>query len=162
MLVARHDIPLGRILTHADFESVAMRNAPEDAVTSLDDIGMRALALPLFAGEPLIERKLAPQGREGMAALIPPKMLAAEVPAPDALEVRPGDRVLISSTLDPEKIKVEGSPYRIVAEAAPVVGESRTGGKRKLVVALTGAEQSYLAAALAYGSIDLALRSPNV
>lgn len=110
--------------------------------------------VPIAPGEVLLEAKLAPWGRRGVAALVPSGRQALAVPVEGAkLPVRPGDQVDVLATFDTAEGGQE--PTFPVASGALVVDVS----EEAVTVAVTGHEAPRVAFAMARGTVTLALGS---
>ena len=140
--------------THVGDDDVEVRDLPASAVPagalrSRGDLRGRALAVPLFPGEPVLEAHLGAQGRRGLAALLADGRQAVGVPVDGtAPKLRRGDVVEVLATVDdgPE-------PTFPVARAARVLdvrGDAVT-------VAVLPDEALRVAYAIARGSVAIAL-----
>ncbi|MEE8451754.1 MAG: Flp pilus assembly protein CpaB [Thermoguttaceae bacterium] len=105
--VALVDLPRGRTVTAADVEVKEWpKNVlPEGALATPEEVVDRAVVIPVMAGEPILQAKLANKdaGR-GLAALIPKGMRAYTIKASRVASnvagfILPGDRVDVLLTL---------------------------------------------------------------
>lgn len=120
------------------------------------DRGVGRVALvPLLPGEVLLAAKVAPDGRTGVAALLPEGRRALAVPAgPGIPPLAVGDRVDVLATYPPETAAAAGvEPTFAVATAALVLATSED----SVTVAVLPDEAPRLAFALTTGAITLAL-----
>lgn len=120
------------------------------------DRGVGRVALvPLLPGEVLLAAKVAPEGRAGVAALLPPGRRALAVPTgPGIPPLAVGDRVDVLATYPPETAAAAGvEPTFAVATAALVLATSED----SVTVAVLPDEAPRLAFALTTGAITLAL-----
>jgi pilus assembly protein CpaB len=101
VMVARTDIPVGVtvVASLVDTQQWPKTHLPPGAITRVEDAVERATTVRVFAGEPLLDGKLAAKGSgSGLAAIIPKGMRAytiqsAQVAANVAGFVLPGNRV---------------------------------------------------------------------
>jgi Flp pilus assembly protein CpaB len=130
---------------------------PEGAVTSTGDAAGRTVVAPAFPGVPLVAGQLAPDGRRGLGALLPPGSRALAVPngRPGLALIR-GDSVDVLATFDPTGASDGAPPTFPVALGALVVDV----GDESASVAVTPDEAARVAFALATGVVTLALASP--
>lgn len=130
---------------------------PADAIPSTDAIRGRTVVAPVFPGVPMVGAQVAPNGRRGLAALLPPGSRAVAVPngRPSLALVR-GDTVDVLATFDPTDADGD-APTFPVATAALVVDV----GDESAAVAVTPDEAARVAFALASGVVTLALASPG-
>jgi pilus assembly protein CpaB len=107
ILVAKHDLQVGTLITAADVEEVSWgAPVPEDALrTSADAIG-RGVVSNVFENEPILQRRLATKGAgAGLAATIPVGMRAVALRVNEVVGlagfVLPGMRVdvLVAGTV---------------------------------------------------------------
>lgn len=109
----------------------------------------RVALVPLLAGEVVVASKLAPDGLQGAAALLPSGMRALAVPAGPGGRppVSIGDAVDVLATLAEETV--------VVAEAAMVL--ALDDASDAVTVAVSPAEAPAVASAIATGTVTLAL-----
>lgn len=100
ILVAKVDIPMGELIEPANvkLESWPADSMPGGAMVKLSDVEGRRLRAEIFAGEPILEKKLLPKGATTSTAteFIPKgyRVVAVEVDKSDgAGMIMPGDRV---------------------------------------------------------------------
>lgn len=154
VVVATHAVELGSVLRATDIAVRPMPAAfvPEGAMPSADGLVGRTVVVPIFPGAAVMAGHLAPDGLEGLAALLPPGARAIAVPAgPETVAVRRGDRVDVLATFDPPPVGEE--PTFPVAEAALVVDV----GPEAVAVAVPAEDVRRVAYAVAAGVVTLAL-----
>ncbi len=147
--VATTDIPMGSMLSP---EMVRLAPWPEEAkpdgaVSDLATLRNRVLVAAVQKGEPIVARRLAPEGSKGgLTAIVPPGKRAITVRVNDVVGVAgfalPGNYVdVVVNTKDDRKPKDDQSISKIVLEKILVlaVGEeaSRDETKPKAVKAVT-------------------------
>jgi Flp pilus assembly protein CpaB len=91
--VARHDLRPGEEIRPDDLE---WRELPSLALPSgvVPDPSGRTVIQPILTGEAVVEARVAPDGRQGPHALVPPGARAIAVPVdPPLATLRVGDRV---------------------------------------------------------------------
>ncbi len=159
VVVAVRDLEPGSVVGDDD---VTVRHVPaslvaEGAVASVDDARGRTVVAPVFPGVPIVAAQLAPDGRRGLAALLPPGSRAVAVPngRPGLALVR-GDEVDVLATFDVADPAEGGPPTFPVATHALVVDV----GDESAAVAVTPDEAARVAFALASGVVTLALAAP--
>jgi Flp pilus assembly protein CpaB len=130
-----------------------------DAAVSDAPVGRVAVA-DLYPGEVLVADRLAPGGRHGPAALLPPGDRALAVPSgPGTPPLHVGDTVDVLATYDPLLFDPASDPAGLtagggaVATGALVIDVS----DGAVTVALEPEEASLVALALAQGAVTLAL-----
>ena len=138
-------------------DDVAVRQVPaaflpDDSVTSPEEVVGQTVVVPLFPGQPVVRGQLAPWGRRGIAALLPPGHRAVSVPTGGASPpLQKGDVVDVLATFDPQS--AGGDPTFPVATAALVVDV----GEESATVAVSAEEASRVAFAVVNGAVTLAL-----
>jgi Flp pilus assembly protein CpaB len=153
-VTAAHDVEAGSILRAAD---VAVRTVPaaflpDGAVGEVGAAVGRTVVVPLFRGAAVVAADLAPDGLQGLAALLPASSVAVAVPTGAAsVPLRRGDRVDVLATFDPPAAGQE--PTFPVAESALVVDV----GTESASLAVAPQEAKRVAYALAAGSVTLAV-----
>lgn len=132
---------------------------PEGAVAALDAAAGRTVVAPVYPGVPMVAEQLAPDGRRGLTALLPPGSRAVAVPngRPGLALVR-GDTVDVLATFDPADATEGVVPTFPVAISAVVVDV----GDESAAVAVTPDEAARVAFAMASGVVTLALAAPSV
>lgn len=155
--VAARRIDAGTSLRPAD---VVVRRLPAAAVPdgrlARSPAGKVAL-VALAAGEVLLAAKLAPEGLEGVAALVPPGRRALAVPVdPGGLSLRPGHRVDVLATFE---VVAGAEGTNDAAPTFPVATDALVvdAGDEAVTIAVTAQEATRVAFALARGSVTLAL-----
>ena len=156
VLVAVRDVAVGDEVGAGD---VVVRRLPAalvpgGAVGDPAEAHGRTVVVALFPGEAVLRRHLAPWGRRGVAALLPPGTRGITVPAgATAGRLGRGDTVDVLATFDPAAAQGQ-EPTFAVATAAPIVdvrGESVT-------VAVDPEEAKRVAFAITHGAVTLAVR----
>jgi pilus assembly protein CpaB len=114
LVVAAIDLEPGTVLQKemVKVTSHPEKYLPEAALSTLDEVVARSLAMPVFQGEPITERKLGQKG--GISSIVPPGLRAYSLPVTSGLAVtpKPGDRVDVIVTLPRE---VLGEPTTVMA-----------------------------------------------
>lgn len=89
VLVAARNLEAGTILSPRDFQAAPwVGDVPEGAFLKVADLPGRAVATPIYGGEPITERRLGPKGSGGgLASTIPPGMRAAAIRVNDVVGV---------------------------------------------------------------------------
>jgi pilus assembly protein CpaB len=154
VVVATRPVEVGSVVRAADVVVRVMPAAflPEGAVAATGAVVGRTVVVPLFRGSAVVVSCLAPDGLEGVAALLPAGTRAVAVPTgPASVALRRGDRVDVLATFDPPPAGEE--PTFPVAEAAPVVDV----GPEAVTVAVGPDEAKRVAYAVAAGVVTLAL-----
>ena len=173
VVVASKDVPSAVALSS---DQLKVRLWPSDPAlvgkfSRLDDVTGRVTAIPLAAGEPILESKLAPEGViPGLTALLSKDMRAMTVKVDEASGVagflNPDNRVDVVVTVD--KGDFNKDPVaKVVLQNLRVLGtgqriEKRLGEKPQVVptvtLEVTPEEGETLALATREGMISLALR----
>ena len=160
VLVATRDIGVGTQLGGAD---VSMRTlpaglVPPDAIGDPVQARGRVVVVPVFEGQPVVRRHLAPWGRTGAAALLPPGKRGISVAAgPTAAKLAKGDTVDVLATFDPATPAAAGKePTFPVAEGASVIDV----GGEAVTIAVDPDEAKRVAFAIAHGTVTVVLSSP--
>lgn len=154
VVVATRVVEVGSVVRPTDVVVRAMPAAflPEGAVATTSSVVGRTVVVPLFRGSAVVAAHLAPDGLEGVAALLPAGARAVAVPTgPASVALRRGDRVDVLATFDPPPAGEE--PTFPVAESAPVVDV----GPEAVTVAVRPDEARRVAYAVAAGVVTLAL-----
>ena len=154
VVVAIRAVELGAVVRQADVVVRAMPASflPDGALDATGEVVGRTVVVPLLRGSAVVAANLAPDGLEGVAALLPAGSRAVAVPTgPAAVALRRGDRVDILATFDPPPAGED--PTFPVAEAAPVVDV----GPEAVTVAVAPEEARRVAYAVAAGVVTLAL-----
>lgn len=131
---------------------------PDGALGSAGDATGRTVVVPALAGVPLLDGNLAPGGRAGVAALLPPGTRAVAVPnAGPGLALVRGDVVDVLATFDPGSVtESDAAPTFPVAEGAQVVDV----GDGSATIAVAPPEAAKVAFSMATGVLTLALSAP--
>jgi pilus assembly protein CpaB len=129
VIVATRDIPLGMVLRDGDLGTAEMTGAaPKGAILNFKDAVGRGVISNLYAGEPVMDSRLAAIGSGGgLAATISPGMRALAVKVDDVVGVAgfvtPGMRVdvLISGTPPDVTSTTEGPEVRTLLQNIQVL-----------------------------------------
>jgi pilus assembly protein CpaB len=89
IVVAASDLEIGAVIKATDLKTAALVGAPpKDAILKTDLAVGRGVITPIYAGEPVIEKRLAPVGSGGgLAATIPAGMRACAVKVDEVVGV---------------------------------------------------------------------------
>lgn len=150
--IARHGVDPGHELGPGDIDLVErpIAHVPPGAV-SADPVG-RTVRVRLHPGEIILDQRLAGEGRDGPAALVPQNWRAVAVPVIDApVPARPGDIVDVVASFDPAL--VERDPAVVVAAEVIVVDVA----DEAITVAVPRSNVTDVAFALSNGIVTLAL-----
>ena len=160
VVVATRDIALGDTVVAGD---VAVRRlpaglVPSDAVADPAQAVGRVAVVAVFEEEPVLRRHLAPWGRKGVSALLPPGTRGITVAAgPTAARLGKGDSVDVLATLDPAAASAAGTePTFPVATAASVIDVR----EESVTIAVSPEEAKRVAFAVAHGAVTLTLTGP--
>lgn len=131
MLVAARDLEPGEAIT-AELVRLAEhpeRYLPEGAMRSVEPALGRVVAVPIFAGEPILARKLGATG--GISSVVPPGMRAYSLVVGSGLGFlpKPGDRVDVLVTLPRE---VLGEPTSLTVLRGKEVAAVAAGSRQSL------------------------------
>ena len=157
VVVASHDLALGVTLKPGDLEVRHLHEPPRGAVEALPTAAGRVVAVPVLAGSPVLQRHLAPPGRTGPAAVVPPGMRAVRVRVEPEWHLPAGSVVDVLAGGDPGALPPGNEPGRTVAQGAIVLGGAAN--EVTLMVTVEGARR--LASAAALGPLTLALAPPE-
>jgi pilus assembly protein CpaB len=152
VVTAVRAVEAGTVLRPADVAVRTMPAAfvPEGSLRTPTAVVGRTLVVPLFRGAAVVAANLAPDGLQGLAALLPAGTRALAVPTgPGSVPLRRGDRVDLLATFDPPPAGQE--PTFPVAEAALVVDV----GPESAAVAVGPEEAKRIAFALVAGTVTL-------
>ncbi len=159
-LVATRDVPLGAQLRAGDVEVRSLPSAlvPPDAVGGVGQAQGRVVVVPVFEGQAVVRRQLAPWGVTGAAALLPPGKRGISVAAgPAAANLNKGDIVDVLATFDPATSAAAGKeptfPVAVGAQVIDVGGEAVT-------IAVDPEEAKRVAFAIAHGAVTVVLSTP--
>ena len=160
VLVASRDVPLGAQLRAGDVEVKSLPSAlvPPDAVGGTGQAEGRIVVVPVFEGQAVVRRQLAPWGVTGAAALLPPGKRGISVAAgPAAAKLNKGDVVDVLATFDPATSAAAGKePTFPVAANAQVIDV----GGEAVTIAVDPEEAKRVAFAIAHGAVTVVLSSP--
>jgi len=151
--VVTRPVAVGTVVHAADVANRSMPAAflPDGAVSSLADVVDHTAVVPLFQGQAVVRSDLAPWGLKGIPALLPAGTRAVAGPTGSATPpLHTGDTVDVLATFDAQSAG-SGDPTFPVAEEAPVVDV----GSESVTVAVTPAEASRVAYAVARGAVTL-------
>lgn len=177
VIAAARDIKLGSILTTADLTTIQIvGDAPKGAVLKRSDAIGRGAVSNIYAGEPILESRLAPAGSGGgLAATIPEGMRAAAIKVDDVVGVAgfatPGMRVDVLVTGDPpgSNSSKDGQRVATLLQNIEVLSagtdiQKDTEGKPKQVevvnLLVTPEQAELLSLASTQTRIQLVLRNP--
>lgn len=144
-----------------DVRRVPAAFLPEDTIGGLEQVVGQTAVVALFPGQPVVRGQLAPWGRRGVAALLPPGARAVSVPTgPASPRLEKGDVVDVLATFAEEAASAGagadgdgGAPTFPVATAALVVDV----GEESATVAVGVEEAARVAFAVVHGAVTLAL-----
>jgi pilus assembly protein CpaB len=157
VLVATRDVGMGAEVAGRDVTVRRLPAAlvPPGALTDGDKVAGRTAVMPLFEGQAILRRQLAPWGRRGAAALLPPGTRGIAVPAgPAAARLATGDTVDVLATFDPAAAGAN-EPTFPVASGATVVDVA----DESITVAVDPDEAKRIAFAIARGAVTVVLSS---
>lgn len=168
-VVARRDLPIGRVVHHADLAMIHARGAarPPGALSARTAAAGRVLVTAVLRGQAVTSRHLASRGRDGHDGVVAPGWRAMRVVVADTPRLHVGDHVDVYATFDPGQISADADPTLTVADAVPVLSldptDVGTGGARTTGVTLMVDvdEAPRLAYATANGVLSLALVPPE-
>jgi len=160
-VIVNRPVALGAVVTADD---VSLRRVPAAFLPDAwlgsvaDAVGHTAVA-PLFTGQAVVGQQLAPEGLQGVAALLPPGTRAVAVPTgATTAPLRTGDVVDVLATFDPSAGSAGGQePTFPVATDATVVDV----GTDAATVAVGPEEAKRVAFAVTQGTVTLALGAPG-
>jgi Flp pilus assembly protein CpaB len=157
VVVAVRDLVLGATLRPGDVQVRRLHEPPPGAIDASGGATGRVVVVPVLAGSPVLRRHLAPPGRSGLAAVVPPGMRAVRVHVEPEWRLPAGSVVDVLAGGDPAGLLPGAEPARTVAEGAIVLA----GAAREvtLLVSVEGARR--LASAAAAGPLTLALAPPE-
>jgi Flp pilus assembly protein CpaB len=122
---------------------------PDGAARAVGDVEGRVALVDLVPGEVVVGSRLAPEGRRGAAALLPPGQRAVAVPGGAARPPqRPRDRVDVLATT------ADGETHVVVVGAVVVDVDD---GRDVVTIAVPSGDAAAIASAVAATSVTLAL-----
>lgn len=146
--VAARDLARGHLITDADL--VVASSHPTGPAPAVDPVG-RVVTAPVLAGEPIAAARVAPEGLDGVAALVGSGRRAVAIPTALPLPpLRVGDVVDVLAADD--TALTTGIGVRIAAAAEVVAVDDQL-----TTVSVEPTEAVRVAGALAAGSVTLAL-----
>jgi pilus assembly protein CpaB len=177
VLVSNSDLAWGTKLTAEmmQLEELPPAVIPEGHFTSVESIKDRVLLVDIKRNELLLESKLAPLGASGgVAAVTDPNKRAMSVKVDDVIGVagfiKPGDRVDVMVTIEPEPNKQGHTISKLILENVKVLAagtQMERKGKDEepvqvqvITVEVDVEEAEKLALASTQGRLRLALRNP--
>jgi Flp pilus assembly protein CpaB len=170
VVIAAHDIPLGATVEARDLETVTRHTSsvPRDAVTAADAAIGRVAVVPLLRDGIVTRRALAPSGRTGVDAVVPPGRRAVHITIADGFRPPPGAVVDVLAAFDPTVVVVEGASAEAVtvARAALLIGvddfsESVDSVGSGVTLLVTEDEARAVAFAATNAELSLALAPPE-
>jgi len=160
VVVATHDIAVGGEVKEGDIEvrSLPSGLVPAEVVGDIAQVRGRVAVVPVFEGEAIVRRQLAPWGLSGAAALLPPGKRGISVAAgPAAAKLTKGDVVDVLATFDPSSPAAAGKePTFPVATGASVIDV----GGEAVTIAVDPEEAKRVAFASTHGAVTVVLSSP--
>ncbi|MDQ6909949.1 MAG: Flp pilus assembly protein CpaB [Actinomycetota bacterium] len=159
-VVATRPVAFGAVVTAGDVgvRRVPAAFLPEQGVGSLADTVGRTAVAPLFAGQAVVRGQLAPEGLQGLAALLPAGTRAVAVPTGAATApLRRGDVVDVLATFDSSGDSSGREPTFPVATDAVVVDV----GPDAATVAVVPEQAKRVAFAVTQGKVTLAVGTPG-
>jgi pilus assembly protein CpaB len=175
LVVAAQDLEIGHLIKKEDLKMASFVGAPpKDAILKADAAVGRAVLTPVYAGEPIAEKRLAPVGSGGgLAATIPEGMRACAVKVNEVVGVAgfvlPGMRVDVLITGNPARATDGGTRVRTVLQNIVVLSAGKnfqrdTDGKPVEVpvvnLLVTPEQAEILSLASNEAHIQLVLRNP--
>jgi len=175
-LVAAHNLELGVIIKDPDVKEAPWAGSlPTNAVVKREDIIGRGVTTTIYAGEPIVENRLAPKGAGGgLAAMIPSGMRAVAVRVNDVVGVAgfvvPGMRVdILISGSPPNNPGNQGNLTRTLLQNIEVLSagqdikkdnEGKPMGVGVVNLLVTPEQAEMLSLASNQTTIQLVLRNP--
>jgi pilus assembly protein CpaB len=173
VVVAAEDITEGKLLVETDLKAkrFTVEAVPQGAFLDADSLLGRVSIMPIFAGEPVMESKLAPIGSSaGLEVKIQPGMRAMAIPVNDHVGVNgfivPNSRVDVLVTIRPKQgsqdqtAKVFLQNMRVLTAGQHLTRDAN--GKpitaSTVTLEVTPEEAELLAVAMHEGVLQLALR----
>jgi len=174
-LVAAHNLELGMVIKEPDIKQAPWPGPmPQGAVMKPEDVIGRGVTTTIYAGEPIVEARLAPKGAGGgLAAMIPSGMRAVAVRVNDVVGVAgfvvPGMRVDVLISGNPPANGTQGTLTRTLLQNIEVMSAGQdfkkdAEGKPVLVqvvnLLVTPEQAEMLSLASNQTNIQLVLRNP--
>jgi len=173
VVVAAEDITEGKSLTETDLKTkrFTAEAVPAGAFLDADSLFGRVTMMPIFAGEPVMENKLAPIGSAaGLEVKIQPGMRAMAIPVNDHVGINgfivPNSRVDVLVTIRPKQNQQEQTAkvflqnMRVLTAGQHLTRDAN--GKpitaSTVTLEVTPEEAELLAVAMHEGILQLALR----
>lgn len=156
VMVARRRIDAGAVVGADDVEAAQWPVAviPSGAFT-VSPVGRTAVA-PIEAGEAILSARVAPEGLDGLSALVPPGWRAIAVPTgPAVVSLAVGDHVDLIAGFDAQSTTSGESPSITVARDALVVDVD----EQRITIAVRDSDAPRVAFAVVTGTVVPALRS---
>lgn len=176
LVAATRDIKIGTILASGDLTTMSIvGQAPQGAITDPKNAIGRGVVANIYAGEPLVDSRLAPLGSGGgLAATIKPGMRACAIKVDDVVGVAgfvtPGMRVdVLVSGVPPNATNNQDTQTKTILQNIEVLSagtdiQKDAEGKPKQVqvvnLLVTPEEAQILALATNQMHIQLVLRNP--
>ena len=158
VVVATRDVGLGQVVAAGDLEVRRLPAAlvPDGALADPGEAADRTAVVPVFVGEAVLRRHLAPWGRRGVAALLPPGKRGITVAAgAAAARLSKGDTVEVLATFDPAAAQGPGQePTFPVATGASVIDVR----EESVTIAVTPEEAKRVAFAMTHGAVTVVVR----
>jgi pilus assembly protein CpaB len=177
VLVAARDLPIGVPLAAEDLKGTAWKseNVPSGAVTDNSKLLGRTLIYPVFAGEPVLVNKLAPEGSgAGLSAVISEGMRAVSIRVDEVVAVAgfvvAGTRVDVLLTGNPSETGAGERVTQTILENAQVLAagqqiqpdaEGKPESVNVVTLLCTPEDAARVVLAASEGRIQLVLRNPS-
>jgi pilus assembly protein CpaB len=176
VVVAARDLPLGSLVKEADLKLEARAGGiPAGAARLIKDAVGRGVLADIYAGEIVLENRLAARGAgAGLAAMIPPGMRAAAVRVNEVVGlagfVVPGMRVDVLISGNPDQSGRAGSITRTLLQNIEVLSagqnfqkdaEGKPVNAQVVNLLVTPEQAEVLGLAVHQATIQLVLRNPT-
>jgi len=176
VVVAAADVPLGTKIVAEHLRTITWptTQVPEGFIPDEKQVVGRVVRSRVFAGEPILASKLAPEGsRDGLLALIPMGMRGMTVQIDKAIQrgglLVPGCRVDVVVTVDPidrqspatSKTFVQNVDVLAVGERGEDQSANKFSTKSVVTLLVTPAQAEQFALAIAKGKIQLIVRNTS-
>lgn len=132
ILVAAHDLPIGTLLKEGDVKTTNWAGPmPQEAVNKQEDLMQRGVISTIYAGEPIMESRLAPKGGgAGLAAMIPKGKRAVAVRVNEVVGVAgfvlPGMRVDVLVSGNPPNDQALGTETKTILQNIEVLSAGQS------------------------------------